>query len=147
LSQIADQIKNAFAFLLLRGYALVAESDVGPLAGAITYRSTELWIAVEWDHGSAHVEFAATGSWAGRVPWDNVDHLLRGVTRYEHEPPLFQSAPIPVLATFVRERLEEIERRFSPAERSATEAFLNILEADRRRRAQEYWRRLERRPG
>jgi hypothetical protein len=66
----------------------------------------------------------------------------RQVTRFEHEPPLFRTAPLEHLATFVRTNLAEIEKRFSDEHREATAVFLRDLEADRGRRAIEYWDRL-----
>lgn len=139
MSAFNDRIKTAFGFLPARGYQLVAESGSGPFGGAITYRSPELWVALEWDRGDVHLEFAPTYSWSGRVPWDNVDHLLRDVPRFDREPPLLRGAEIEELATFTRENLTEIERRFAPEQRAATEAFLSALEQDRRRRADAYW--------
>ena len=139
MSAFNDRIKSAFAFLVDQGYRLVAESGDGPFGGAITYRSPELWIAIEWDRGDVHLEFAPTESWSGSVPWDNVDHLLRSIPRFEREPPLLRGAEIEELATFTRQHLSEIERRFAREQRAATEAFLSALEQDRRRRADAYW--------
>jgi hypothetical protein len=138
VSDFNDGIKAAFAFLESCGYRLVAESGSGPFGGAITYRSADLWIVVEWDRGDVHLEFAPTQSWQGRVPRDNIDHLLRGADRFDREPPLLRRAPIGELADFTRDNLVEIERRFTPAARPSTEAFLRTLEADRRQRAKDY---------
>jgi len=142
MSSFAQQVRNAFSFLDDHGYLVVDESDDG-MGGGVEYRSADLWIVIHWDRDrQAGLEFASTHrSWYGRVPWDNIDHLLRQVTRFEHEPPLFRSAALEHLATFVRTNLTEIEKRFSDEHRETTAAFLRQLEADRRHRAIEYWDR------
>lgn len=146
MSAFNDDLKRAFSFLLQRGYELIVESGDGAFGGAVTYRSTQLWIAIEWDRGDVRLEFAPTNSWLGRVPWDNIDHLLRNVPRFEGEPPpLLRTAPVDELVAFAQTHLTEIERRFAPPERATTEAFLKELQRDRARRADEYWHRGERR--
>jgi hypothetical protein len=112
------------------------------MGGAIEYRSPHVWVVVGWerDHRTFSLEFASTHrSWYGRVPWEAIDHLLRGVERFEPEPPLFRTAPLEELVEFMRANLSEIERRLSDDEREATGAFLKRLEADRGRRAVAYW--------
>ena len=142
MSSLLEQVKEAFAFLLPRGYAIVEEADEG-MGGGVTYRSADVWIDVGWERdGGVSLEFASThSSWYGRVPWDNIDHLLRGVARYEHEPPLFRTASLDTLTKFVRTNLTEIEERFAGERRDATASFLERLERDRRQRADDYWNR------
>lgn len=75
MSSLSERVKEAFAFLASKGYAIVSETDEG-MGGGVTYRSPDVWIEIDWDRGGAlSLEFASThSSWYGRVPWDNIDH-------------------------------------------------------------------------
>ena len=139
MMRLSDRIVHAFEFLIARGYKLVSRHDAA-MGGDVTFRSDSLWIAIEWDRDeSPTLAIAPTQQSFGRVPWDNVDHLIRGVARYECEPPLLRTATLGELADFIRRHVAEIETRFSPPQRADTDRFLQELEADRSRRVEAYW--------
>jgi hypothetical protein len=130
------EIKAQFAFLLERGFVLTSESDAG-FAGSITYRSPDLWIAVEWDRSHPWLRFSPTHSWSEFVEWSVLDHVLRGRTGFECDTTFIQTAPTEVLVAFVQEHLPAILARFDRSNWPATlEAILRI-ESDRRRRGVE----------
>src|SRR5690349_2894015 len=81
---MSERIREAFAFLVDgHGYRLVSYSG-GGMGGSVTYRSDDLWIAVEWDRSDPWLEFSPTRSAVGRFDWDLVDHVLRGAAALEH---------------------------------------------------------------
>ena len=140
-----DEIRDAFAFLTReRGYRLIADSDAG-MGGSLTYRSAELWIAVEWDRGDPWLEFSPTRSEV-KVDWDVVDHLLRGVPQYEGLGVPVRTASVPELAAFLRAHLDEIEARFRSPAREATVAALFVLREGQLSRVQAWWDSLKRAP-
>jgi hypothetical protein len=140
-----DGIRDAFAFLTQeRGYRLIADSDAG-MGGSLTYRSSELWIAVEWDRGDPWLEFSPTRSEV-KVDWDLMDHLLRGAPQYEGVGVPVRTAPASELAAFVRAHLDEIEARFRGAAREATVAALLGLRRGQLARVQAWWDSMKQAP-
>ena len=140
-----DNIRDAFAFLTReRGYRLIADSDAG-MGGSLTYRSDELWIAVEWDRGDPWLAFSPTRSEV-KADWDLMDHLLRGAAQYEGAGIPIRTAPVPELAAFIRAHLDEIEARFHGPAREATVAALLVLRRGQLARVQAWWDTLKRAP-
>ena len=138
-------IREAFAFLpAAHGYRLIADSDAG-MGGSMTYRSADLWITVSWDRGDHWVEFSPTNIDA-KFDWELIKHLLRGAEHYDGLGVPVHAAPIPELATFVREYLPEIERRFRDPALPQTVARLGELQVEQRRVAQKSWDELIPRP-
>jgi hypothetical protein len=136
----SEEIRAAFAFLVEEhGYRLVADSGDG-MGGAVTYRSDDLWVAVEWDRSKPWLEFAPTHSSVGRFDWELVGHLLRGAEHWERgmNDPARTATP-EELAGWLRERLAEIEARFRLPERDATNARLECLAAERRSLREQWW--------
>jgi hypothetical protein len=141
-----ERVRAAFAFLSEppHAYRLIAESDSG-MAGSVTYRSDALWITVEWDRGEPWLEFAPTQEPAGRFDWELVDSLLQGA-KHTTAPVTgpAREAPAEELAAWLRARLPEIEARFTPAVRTATQARLLGLATKRAAARQAWWKARER---
>jgi hypothetical protein len=128
---VPDRIRASFQFLVDSGrYRLIAESE--GIGGAITYRSSELWIAAEWDRSLPWLDFSSTHDAGARFNWSLVDLLLAGADHYEGNG-ISNVATPEALAEWFRPRLTDIEQRFSHARREKTISSLSLLEQERRR--------------
>jgi hypothetical protein len=125
-----DRIREAFAFLIEAGYRLVSESGLG-MGVTVTYRSPALWIAVNADRGDAWVEVTPTGQPDDPVTDDVLRELVAGHTTYEAKYPLGRAQSVEETAAFVREHVDELERRFGPEYLAVTRKGLAALCAAR----------------
>ena len=139
---LADEIEDAFAFLLPQGYRLIAKSAWG-MGGRVTYRSAQLWIGIEWDRSEPWLDFAPVGS-AEAYDWDLVDHLLRGARHFSRTKFTTLTARVPELASFLQTRLADIEASFKAPMREPTIAHLHAVRAERGALAKEWWDGLKR---
>jgi hypothetical protein len=140
---VFDRIRSSFRFLLETGrYRLVAESE--GMGGAITYRSPELWVAVEWDRSLPWLDFSPTHESVGRFDWTLVDLLLNEAAHYSRDPKEPEVAEPERLADWLRPRLNEIETRFSEPLLPVTNARLGAYEKERAGLREAHWIDLER---
>lgn len=139
-SRTLREIRNNFDFLLEKSrYEIVSEGD--GMGGGVTYRSAELWVAVEWDRGLPTLVFAPTQRSVGRVDWTIVDHVLRNAEHYEGEARHSCLASADDLAAWLRPRLDAIEVAFRSPQLDATNIRLSSLLAEQGAERMAYWRR------
>jgi len=103
------------------------------MAGTVAYRSPLLWLSLEWDRSDPWLSFTISSIGPHAFFWTAVDHLLNGTTHPEYGPNTLPEAPIAQLGAFVRDNLDELERRLSPPHRHEFEARFRAIAAEIRR--------------
>lgn len=132
MTSTGTRIRDAFDYLLRRGYSLAAESDAG-MAGTIAYRSALLWLSFEWDRSDPWLTFTFVRVGPEPVLWTDVDQALTKNSHPEYGPSALPEAPIPTLVAFLGATLEALEQELESPASVEFHAAIRRLESSRRR--------------
>ncbi len=132
MTEILRFLTDWLAFLYARGRFWFVDSGVSTSFGGDAYlvlESDAMRIRLIRDRAQLFMDFQARGD-DGEMDWYSIDVVRRLLTGERQETAELS----PDYARFLEEHVDEIERRFSPAEMPATRKALKDLE---KRRAKE----------